>query len=924
MSDNSNFEGNLCICQKFFEMTYQPLYEQACTKETVNLAIDNLLARPEILAVLKMNSNNVLQKDGTVSPEFERTLRYRILSSVTLTVEEGVLICGGNVTPWTEERWKEAETYYWDCYKKHLKKQKGWNPRLIERLDWKTDEILDHCGDPKKTDESWQIRGLVVGEVQSGKTAAYTALINKAADAGYNVIIVLAGMTENLRKQTLLRLEQEFIGKYSDLTGSTVSKNVQRSKLIERPEGKIRNPISLSSTSQDFSVSSRKLINFSLDAVNEPVILVVKKNKQILENLKNWLKDKSNHLNSKSLMLIDDESDNASVNTNDFDADRTKINKGILDLLSLFKCASYIGFTATPYANILIDPDSSGDLFPRDFICLTDIPSNYFGLYKLFGQDNDEFDDDSPFESPYIRMIDDQADCLPVKHKNDARPKVSNGLRRAIYQFLLVNAIRDLNKEELTDRTMMVNVTRFTKVQNRLFDEIENELSNIRSMLEVSRSTLNPVIKGIREEFDREYSDCGHSWESIINQLYNSCKNIRVALVNSSRESKDNPLDYKNERGTRVIAVGGLGLSRGLTLEGLCISYLSRTTMCADALTQMGRWFGYRDSYLDLCRVWLTVEMQDRFRQTAVSQFELYEELREMNRRQLTPNQWGLKVQQSPGAFLITSRNKMRYAEKVSCPIAQNVSGKLIEAYGVREQDIDRNESAVLDLWRKIKGNQVDCEGHRMLFRGVAKEIISDFVRSFATDPSIYLLQSTENAFPIPDFISETEVEKLQTWDIVFINSANNKYKNYSLDGDIELYPLGRTITDLSALNRGAYILPKKRISAADDELGPLDKNDPEIYDDSSLSRTKIRKKRTRPLLIVLPVVLKKNRDSANTAGKEQATFIKEKPVFFYSLSFCQFDDNSDKKLTVDYIVNRRWLEQHMIGSNELDDEDAE
>ncbi|WP_290149499.1 hypothetical protein [uncultured Parasutterella sp.] len=134
MSDNSNFEGNLCICQKFFEMTYQPLYEQACTKETVNLAIDNLLARPEILAVLKMNSNNVLQKDGTVSPEFERTLRYRILSSVTLTVEEGVLICGGNVTPWTEERWKEAETYYWDCYKKHLKKQKGWNPRLIEQV----------------------------------------------------------------------------------------------------------------------------------------------------------------------------------------------------------------------------------------------------------------------------------------------------------------------------------------------------------------------------------------------------------------------------------------------------------------------------------------------------------------------------------------------------------------------------------------------------------------------------------------------------------------------------------------------------------------------------------------------------------------------------------------------------------------------
>lgn len=367
--------------------------------------------------------------------------------------------------PWLNNRKIDIDFFYWNRYAKYLEIDKKWSRGVVATIDHVTDRMLDLLGDPKQQG-AWQRRGLVLGDVQSGKTANYTALINKATDAGYRVVILLSGIIENLRRQTQERLDEGFIGRSSK---AALQKNQET---IRKGVGNIdpkKFAMAFTTESNDFKVNTVRSINMSLINTTQPVLFVVKKNMKPLENLISWLKaynmDNANGTIDLPLLLIDDEADNASVNTR-ATSDPTKINNLIRSLLKLFKNASYVGVTATPFANIFIEPDTTkemlgDDLFPRDFIYALSPPTNYIGSNAIFG--------DSPRYSGSLVEINDAEVYFPFGHNGTLEvDELPQSLKKALAYFILLNTIRDQRGDKTTHRSMLINVSRLTAVQEKV------------------------------------------------------------------------------------------------------------------------------------------------------------------------------------------------------------------------------------------------------------------------------------------------------------------------------------------------------------------------------------------------------------------------------------------------------------------------
>jgi hypothetical protein len=567
------------------------------------------------------------------SEEVQAEARRLLHSRFEIRMDLGATLTGEDEhEPWLDARRASIEPFYWTRYREYLLR-KGWPPLVAGTLDRSTDELLDLLGNPA-LDTPWERRGLVMGDVQSGKTASYAALICKAADAGYRMIILLTGTLENVRRQAQERLDDGFIGFDSrDYLGAAKLRHKRRIG-VGLIDGR-RDGIVFTSMDQDFRKNSASALNISLNSVSEPVLVVSKKNKSVLERLASWLRaynaDRDGRIDLP-LLLIDDESDNASVNTKNSPTQTTAINSAIRDLLALFRRSSYVGFTATPFANIFIDPASTtemlgDDLFPRDFIHVLEAPTNYLGTTALFPPvDPDAIPGDGPDQSDTIRTIEDDEDWLPVIHKKETEPgDLPASLNTALRCFLLTCAIRDLRaaaglpgRGGGIHRSMLVNVSHFTDVQNKVADALHVELEDVRRAVRL-HGGLGPAkaaresteIAALEAIFTEEFGNCGQAWSDVLGALHEAIAPVNVQPVNQKSGARS--LDYSvraEPPGVRVIAVGGNSLSRGLTLEGLCVSYFRRNSKAYDTLLQMGRWFGYRDGYADLCRLWLTEDAE--------------------------------------------------------------------------------------------------------------------------------------------------------------------------------------------------------------------------------------------------------------------------------------------------------------------------
>ena len=417
--------------------------------------------------------------------------------------------------PWLNAAKASLDFYYWERYRRLLIHQ-SIPPLVVSSLDRVTDSVLDRIGNPT-SDSGWPRRGLVMGDVQSGKTSNYTGLICKAADAGYKLIILLTGTLENLRRQTQGRLDQGFVGLDSsgllDVNRKTTAVGVG---LIDSN----RAAAVFTSTKSDFSVGVANALGLRLDALKEPVLLVVKKNKRILENLSDWLRDHNAGADGRiyePMLLIDDEADSASVNTNLEKA--TAINSAIRTLLQVFPKSSYVGFTATPFANIFISPDLAhpekdsrenllgDDLFPRNFIYTLDPPTNYFGSTTLFGGDETH---------PSIQVVKDKSLVFPERHKPDLRvANLPDSLLEAVRSFFLATTLMDARPLELKHRSMLVNVSPYTAVQNQVRDLIDEYVRTMQSDcrnyagLGPGEADKIPNLAALHRTFDKLFERAG-------------------------------------------------------------------------------------------------------------------------------------------------------------------------------------------------------------------------------------------------------------------------------------------------------------------------------------------------------------------------------------------------------------------------------
>ena len=682
----------------------------------------------------------------------------------SIRMEMGQTIKAEHV-PWLAARRADIEPFYWNRYRELLLRN-GWPPLVTGTLDRSMDELLDLLGDPLAPGR-WKRRGLVVGDVQSGKTASYAAVICKAADAGYRMVILLAGTLENVRRQTQERLDAAFVG----LDSRDFLARDQLKHKTHIGVGHIdsqRDGIVFTSRDKDFRAAIASALSISLNSVKEPVLVVAKKNKRVLSNLSTWLRtmnaDQEGHINLP-LLLIDDEADNASINTRSNPSETTAINKAIRDLLALFTRSSYVGFTATPFANIFIDPTSTDemlgdDLFPSDFIHLLEPPTNYVGPDRVFpptDPDQPEIGEAEAWAAG-IRTIEDSDDWLPVDHKLDVVPgAIPESLLDALRQFLLTCAIRDLRVRNRVDgyekgihRSMLVNVSRFTRIQDQVADQIHVELERIRQQVRLygklkveEAARRSREISALQQLFEEEFARAGFEWGTVLSELHDAISPIRVQPVNQGTGAASLDYSITNEPpGVRVIAVGGNSLSRGLTLEGLCVSYFLRNSRAYDTLLQMSRWFGYRDGYSDLSRIWLTAEAEGWYRHVTDATSELKRDFARMRRQRATPAEFGLRVRTHPDTLLITARNKMATGVNVVGEVRDiSLAGRGIETARLyadqqrNEENLKIIDRFLLDLVDAQGAAKKSQNGNAEIWQNVPAEKIGQLLSEFLVHP---------------------------------------------------------------------------------------------------------------------------------------------------------------------------------------------
>ena len=558
-------------------------------------------------------------------------------------------------------------------------------------------------------------RGMVVGHVQSGKTANYTGLICKAADAGYKLIVIIAGIHNNLRSQTQMRIDEGFVGRDS---ARLLSNRENRYVGVGRFD-QTRRPGTFTTSLRDFNKQTATGVSIPLQNLTEPAIFVIKKNSVTLKNLIEWLREHSanggTHRVDEPMLLIDDEADNASINIRHGLSEVSRINGQLRDLLQIFDRSCYVGYTATPFANIFIDPETvdemlGQDLFPRSFIVSLDPPSNYFGATNVFLEDPEQ----------YLRHIDDNEDTLPLVHNKElAVTTLPPSLLDALRVFIVGRAIRIARGQQREHCSMLVNASRFVNVQRQLRNELHTRLEEIRISLRVNgalppaTALLDTQIQSLHDSWKREYSGAGFSWPEVLSHLYKAASPIRVVEVNGQSPGTLNYHEH-HEDGLNVVAVGGYSLSRGMTLEGLMVSYFMRNSMMYDTLMQMGRWFGYRPGYEDLCRVWMPEEAQGWYEHIAESIEGLRDEIRSMQAVGATPEEFGLKVRSHPDTLIVTARNKMGSGAQVVVNIG--LAKKFVETHTLRRdmESVVANRAASVRLATSIATRRIQPSGRHL------------------------------------------------------------------------------------------------------------------------------------------------------------------------------------------------------------------
>lgn len=616
---------------------------------------------------------------------------------------------------------------YWPFYKGKLVEE---GADYVDAVDQASRSVVSHLADP--TIEGLKSKGMVVGYVQSGKTANYTAVIAKAADAGYRFFIVLAGLHNNLRRQTQERLESDLIS----------GREWQKLTTDEADFGSVAGGAALMTS-------------------HLPVIAVVKKNAKRLDKLKQFLRSVDETTRRKCpIMILDDEADQATPNSLDLSTagrERSAINVLIREIWSAIPSGSYVGYTATPFANVFMDPDDSAELYPSDFLIDLPRPETYFGAEKIFGKDVLDDAGEPDLGLDVVRTVSDaEADSLRPPSAKEERevfnPPLPASLLAAIRWFLVATAIRRA-RGQFKHSSMLIHTTHYTQPHFAMRDSVKSFLHG----LEVGDPEFH---KSYLDEAPRAAEVASRplpSWEEVEIELEDVLRCVSVVVDNGSSDER---LTYHrtDENGEpvveTVIAIGGATLSRGLTLEGLVVSYFNRSSNTYDTLLQMGRWFGYRTGYEDLPRIWTTSDLAKDFRFLAAVEEEIRSDMRVMETASLTPQEFGVRVRAHPGRLQITS--KMGVAK----PVRMSFSGQRKQTFIFDETNrevLSSNLEAARDLVSEIDPSTF-TEGRAAGVRWIAHDVDVDPVLHFFERYRFHEDQPTLNSALVSGWLRKAAV----------------------------------------------------------------------------------------------------------------------------------------------------------------------
>jgi len=712
--------------------------------------------------------------------------------------------------------------YYWPRLRSYLIDQKGWAIETVREIDKATDKILAAMENPLRPE--FDTKALVVGYVQSGKTANYTSLISKAVDTGYRLIIVLTGMHNSLRYQTQVRLDRELVGILNN-----ASVGVGR-PLPEREWYTFTKADPKQGDFEPGNASATALIT------SNPVLIVTKKNGTVLRKLIGWLEQTQNQTRQNiPCLIIDDEADQASVNTGgnrppiEADLDATElenqespstINGLIRQLLDLFTRKAYIAYTATPFANVLIDHEgidieSGEDLYPKSFIIALKRPHGYYGAREIFGTADGEY-----LGMNVIRRVpnSDIPFLVPARRSEveGFEPRLPESLKHAMKAFILSGAARIARGQGASPMAMLIHTSYRTSIQLKTarqvkleFDLYRDEWRYLRHRLSEELQVLwetdfRPVIRAENIDLDMEFGEIQQHIGTFIEQ---------VTFKELHGESEDE-IDYEKDPEQKLIVIGGNRLSRGLTLEGLLVSYYVRPTPFYDTLMQMGRWFGYRNNYADLTRIYTTRSLEECFRDLATVEEELHGEIFRYEIERLTPLEMGVRIRQH-SAMLVTSPLKMQKAQTINISLSdqtlQTITFPLNNVNWLR-RNLEVTKGFLSSLGEVSKSKSMGDS--RPMWSNVSSQVIIDFLSEYQTDPYATKVRAEQ----LSQYIRrQNYFNELTDWVVAVIGRSRYNERLGRLDLGILNH------SDINLINRSKLVgtMSLKAItSAADQRIG--------------------------------------------------------------------------------------------------------
>lgn len=684
----------------------------------------------------------------------------------------------------------EDKSSYYDSLESYLINEKRRSKKVVESLREASGSLIQRLPDPRKNSR-FKVRGLVLGHIQSGKTANMAALIARAADNGYRLIIVLAGLTRDLRKQTQDRLDQEITGK-SDEPGLE--------PLVCHPNFAPKwSRLTRSGLDGDFDSGS---IGWNADP-KTPHLAVIKKNSKI-ENLIDYLIGSREDLDDFPVLIIDDEADQASINTaygqtneKDEPLSPSPTNMKIRKLLDVFSKSVYVGYTATPFANVLIDANDEDDFYPRDFIAVLEEPEGYLGPRQLFGLglSPSELSPENCMPARYgaVRhLTPQQVDSLNNLREGSKCPPILTG---SIICFVLGGCVRQLRGHRQAHMTMLIHPSHLKEKHSLYANFVEAEIERLRGVARNSKKEKQQsVLKLAKDIWESDFMhnpDCQiegktFSFDDIWEFARAFLDDLELIVLNSD---SDDVLDYNSITPRRYIVIGGNRLSRGLTLEGLMVSLFTRNSGAFDTLLQMGRWFGFRQGYEDLMRIFVEECVERHFCDLARVEVEMREWFWKYSQDDNPPTPLELMPKiRSHSTLSVTSPLKQGAGKTIDISLSGNITQTTVFPLDKREQ-LKENQ-VIVDQWLNELGPHSDRsigEGS-FVWEGVSVESILALIDSYYFSEKA----SRVTRKVLHDYISRQKEEgELARWDVVLPSGAKSR-DPYTWKSGVVTHKVGR------------------------------------------------------------------------------------------------------------------------------------